>query len=111
MERLLVKNEQVLTEDDYFKGLVLAEDGRITALGSAEEFPAADRVVDAEGLTLLPGGVVPHVHIRYHGGAHREAFVTGTAAAAGGVTTIIEHPISTPPQYNLPTLAPRAPKA
>lgn len=112
MERLLVKNAQILTEDDYFKGWVLAEDGRITALGSAEEFPAADRVIDARGLTLLPGGVDPHVHIRYPGGAHRETFVTGTAAAAaGGVTTIIEHPISTPPQYNLPTLAPRAPKA
>ncbi|WP_278549041.1 allantoinase AllB [Cloacibacillus evryensis] len=108
MERLLVKNAQILTEDDYFKGWVLAEDGRITALGSAEEFPAADRVIDAGGLTLLPGGVDPHVHIRYPGGAHRETFVTGTAAAAaGGVTTIIEHPISTPPQYSPETLAPR----
>ncbi|MCC8177881.1 MAG: amidohydrolase family protein, partial [Cloacibacillus sp.] len=75
---------------------------------ATDVFPAADRMIDAGGLTLLPGGVDPHVHIRYPGGAHRETFVTGTAAtAAGGVTTIIEHPISTPPQYSPETLAPR----
>lgn len=63
--------------------------------------PEAAETVDGMGLHLLPGGVDPHVHIRYPGGAHRETFVTGTrAAAAGGVTTIVEHPISTPPQYN-----------
>ena len=69
MERLLVKNEQVLTEDDSFKGLVLAEDGRITALGSAEEFPAADWVIDAGGLTLLPGFIDAHCHLGMFGDA------------------------------------------
>jgi allantoinase len=33
MERLLVKNVQILTEDDYFKGWLLAEDGKIAAMG------------------------------------------------------------------------------
>ncbi len=108
MGSLLIKNAQILAEDDYFNGWLLARDGKISALGINDNFPDADTVIDAKGLTLLPGGVDPHVHIRYPGGAHRETFVTGTmAAAAGGVTTIIEHPISTPPQYSPETLAPR----
>ncbi|KEJ92947.1 allantoinase AllB [Synergistes jonesii] len=108
MNSLVVKNAQILSECDYFKGWVYVENGKIIAMGSACDIPAADAVIDAHGLALLPGGVDPHVHIRFPGGSHRETFVTGTkAAAAGGVTTIVEHPISTPPQYSPETLAPR----
>ena len=108
MERLLIKNAWILSETDLFYGWVYSEDGRIVAVGDAKELPSADVSIDASGLTLLPGGVDPHVHIRYPGSAHRETFVSGTkAAAAGGVTTIMEHPISTPPQYSPETLAPR----
>lgn len=60
-------------------------------------------MINAGGLTLLPGGVDPHVHIRYPGGAHRETFVTGTASAAGGKhieeigrVTPIDHAASRP---------------
>lgn len=108
MNSLLIKKAHILSEEDLFYGWVYVKDGKIASMGSLDEFPAADCVIDAEGLTLLPGGVDPHVHIRYPGGAHRETFVTGTkAAAAGGVTTVIEHPISAPPQYSPETLAPR----
>ncbi len=58
-------------------------------------------VIDAEGKMVLPGTVDPHVHIRAPGHDERETFHSGTCdAAAGGVTTIMEMPISSPPPYS-----------
>lgn len=74
-------------------------DGRIAHIGT--EDLSADRTVDATGLHLLPGMVDTHVHLMDPGPTDREDFPTGTAAAAAaGVTTIVEHthghPIRTP---------------
>jgi dihydroorotase (multifunctional complex type) len=53
--------------------------------------------VDAGGLVVLPGGVDTHVHLMDPGSPEREDFPTGTAAAAAaGVTTIVEHSHGTP---------------
>lgn len=102
---LVIKNARIQTEAQLFHGQVAVLDGRIAALASdAEPLPARE-TVDARGEYVLPGGVDPHVHIRYPGGRLRETFHSGTqAAAAGGVTTVIEHPISSPPQYSPATL-------
>ncbi len=108
MVDLVIKNVTVVTEKDSFYGGVAVHQGRIVAMGSDDILPGADRTFDGQGDTLIPGGVDPHVHIRYPGGAHRETFLTGTrAAAAGGATTILEHPISTPPQYSVEILKKR----
>lgn len=105
MVELVIKNARVVTENGEFTGGVAINEGRIVSLGSNDILPTADRSIDAEGAYLLPGGVDPHVHIRYPGGAHRETFETGSAAAAaGGITTIVEHPISSPPQYSVDIL-------
>src|SRR5690606_668944 len=54
--------------------------------------PAAARTVDASGLLVLPGAVDTHVHLMDPGSTDRGDFPTGSAAAAAaGVTTIIEH--------------------
>jgi allantoinase len=102
---LIVKNVNVVTEKDIFFGAVAVKDGKIAALIYDGDIHEAKETVDGKGYYLIPGGVDPHVHIRYPGGSHRETFLTGTqAAAAGGTTTIIEHPISTPPQYSVEIL-------
>ena len=101
MMDLTVRNVRVIGEGGAFFGGVTVKDGTIVLLGENDALPEAAETIDGHGMTLLPGGIDPHVHIRYPGGAVRETFLTGTrAAAAGGVTTIVEHPISTPPQYN-----------
>jgi dihydroorotase (multifunctional complex type) len=65
-------------------------DGRISYVGP--DTPPAATIVDAAGLLVLPGGVDTHVHLMDPGSTDREDFPTGTsAAAASGVTTIIEH--------------------
>lgn len=103
MVDLVVCNAHIVSENGEFFGGIAVKEGKVVALGSNESITtlSSANIVDGLGLHLLPGGVDPHVHIRYPGSAHRETFVTGTrAAAAGGVTTIVEHPISTPPQFN-----------
>ncbi len=72
-------------------------DGRIAVLAEPGALPSAERSVDARGLLVLPGIVDTHFHCRSPDHPEREDFDSGTAAAAaGGVTTILEMPISTP---------------
>jgi len=70
-------------------------DGSIAAI--SDEQPAASRTIDATGLYVLPGAVDGHVHFQDPGDSSREDFITGSSAAAvGGVTTVIEHTHSHP---------------
>ncbi|MFW5786423.1 MAG: dihydroorotase [bacterium] len=67
---------------------------------------AAEEVIDAEGLLVLPGGIDPHVHFDEPGYTDREDFYHGSSAAAsGGITTVIDMPCtSIPPVTNLANL-------
>ena len=58
--------------------------GEIAALGDDLAAPDGVEVVDAEGLTLLPSFVDPHVHLRTPGQEHEEDIASGTSAAAAG---------------------------
>jgi len=74
-------------------------DERISAI--TDQRHAAREQVEADGLYLLPGAVDGHVHFQDPGDSTREDFITGSSAAAvGGVTTVIEHthshPVRTP---------------
>ncbi|MBL7199761.1 MAG: dihydroorotase family protein [Anaerolineae bacterium] len=63
-------------------------------------------ILDARGLCVLPGGIDPHVHFDDPGYTHREDFYHGScAAAAGGITTVIDMPCtSVPPVTNASSL-------
>jgi dihydroorotase len=57
-----------------------------------------ERVLDATGKRLLPGMVDVHVHFREPGDPHKETWLTGSkSAAAGGVTTVVDQPNTSPP--------------
>ena len=74
---------------------VAVADGVVTYVGP--DRPGARETVDASGLLVMPGGVDTHVHLMDPGSTEREDFPTGTsAAAASGVTTIVEHSHGTP---------------
>ncbi len=67
------------------------KDGTIAAM-SKEKLGMAREYKDTGGLTALPGMVDEHVHFMDPGETHREDFIRGSSAAAvGGVTTVIEH--------------------
>ncbi|GAG72745.1 unnamed protein product, partial [marine sediment metagenome] len=75
------------------------KDGIITAI--SKEKLEAEKIIDADGKMVLPGTVDPHVHIRAPGHDERETFESGTKdAALGGVTMVIEMPISVPPPHS-----------
>ena len=92
MSSLLIKNGTVILEDKTTQADILTEDGKITKIATA-----AEQIVDAHGKYVLPGVVDAHVHIGDLNFTQREDFKSGTqAAAAGGVTTIIDMVLKTP---------------
>ncbi len=77
---------------------IAVSNGVIAEIGSAGSLGTASRVIDAEGMHVLPGAVDVHFHCRAPSHPERGTFATETrAAAAGGVTTVLEMPISEPP--------------
>jgi dihydroorotase len=77
---------------------VRTDEGRIVEIEDSLHSLPDEETVDADGLTLLPGAIDAHVHFRQPGHGHKETWATGTrSAAAGGVTTVVDQPNTTPP--------------
>jgi dihydroorotase len=82
---------------------VLLRDGRVAAMeqpgglaGLADSLPK-ELQIDASGSVVAPGLIDVHVHLREPGQTHKETIATGTAAAAaGGFTTVVAMPNTTP---------------
>src|ERR1700722_4726401 len=73
----------------------VAEPGK-TSLSKAKPSPDL-QIIDAKGLTVAPGLVDIHVHLREPGQGHKETIATGTAAAAaGGFTSVAAMPNTVP---------------
>ena len=71
------------------------EGGRITAVGAPEAVPPGAVVKDVGDLLITPGIVDSHVHINEPGRTEWEGFQTATqAAAAGGITTVVDMPLN-----------------
>jgi allantoinase len=92
---LLIASERVVLPDGVRAAAVFVRDGRIAAIGPHGDRPAGVRTLDVGERVLLPGLVDTHVHINEPGRTDWEGFETGTrAAAAGGVTTIVDMPLN-----------------
>ena len=77
---------------------ILVRDGRIAHVGAYHEQASAIPILDAGPLVIMPGLVDTHVHLNEPGRAEWEGFGSGTrAAAAGGVTTIVDMPLNSIP--------------
>jgi allantoinase len=102
MADLYLKNAQIATEEGVFEGGILIESEKIVQIVEGDTPVEAAQVVDLDGKTILPGVVDDHVHFNEPGREHWEGYQTGSmAAAAGGVTTILEMPLNaTPPTIN-----------
>src|ERR1700731_2428014 len=94
---LVVTGGTVVSHDGRRRHDVAIRGGRIVAVG--DDLAAAGvPTVDATGLLVLPGLVDMHVHLREPGMTEKEDFASGTsAAAAGGVTTVVDMPNTKPP--------------
>src|SRR5215475_16019435 len=95
---LLIKNGTVVTAADMYKGDVLVEGEKITAIGTSldQAGQSVDRVIDATGKYVFPGGIDVHTHLDmpFGGTMSADDFESGTIAAAfGGTTSVIDFAI------------------
>lgn len=87
---LAIRNGTLVEPGGRYRANLYVHEGRIAAVGELDE--PADRTINADGLFVLPGMVDGHVHFMDPAATEREDFITGSSAAAvGGVTTVIEH--------------------
>ena len=94
---LLIAGGEVLLPDGPHRLDLTVADGRVAGLHAAGTAPAAAETIDAGGLLVLPGIVDIHFHVRAPAYPERGTVLSETrAAAAGGVTTLFEMPISKP---------------
>jgi dihydropyrimidinase len=88
----LIKNGRIVTAVDDYHADILIDGGTIVTIGKSID-ANADKVIDAKGRLVIPGGIDPHTHMElpFGGTAASDTFETGTIAAAhGGTTTIID---------------------
>jgi dihydroorotase len=94
--KTLIRQAQVVLPTETVAISVLVENDKIAALDPAIH-TAADEVIDASGLHLIPGVIDDQVHFREPGLTHKEDLYTASRACAkGGVTTFLEMPNTNP---------------
>ena len=95
---LVIRSERVVLPDSIRPAAILVEGGRIAAIAREHEIPTGARRIDAGDLAVLPGLVDTHVHMNDPGRDDWEGVEHATrAAAAGGVTTLIDMPLNSVP--------------
>jgi len=101
MTALLIRGGHLIDPAAGVDGLkdVLIKDGRVAEIAGPGKLKQANgaEVLDATGLTVAPGLVDMHVHLREPGQGYKETIATGTAAAAaGGFTSVAAMPNTRP---------------
>jgi dihydropyrimidinase len=100
--KTLIKNGTIVTAVDQYRGDVLVQDEKIDLIGTTLDLQV-DKLIDATGKFVLPGGIDVHTHLDmpFGGATSADDFETGTIAAAfGGTTSIVDFAI----QYKGQTL-------
>ncbi len=107
---LVVRSRHVVTPAGVAAASIHVKGGRIVAIDAFDAVPPGVRTDDAGDLWILPGLVDTHVHINDPGRSDWEGFETATrAAAAGGVTTLMDMPLnSIPPTTTIAGLEAKA---
>ncbi|MBQ7179713.1 MAG: dihydroorotase [Bacteroidaceae bacterium] len=92
--RIVIQNATLVNEGDEFQGSVLIEDGRIDSV-KRDGLIVSPRALEVDGsdMWLMPGVIDDHVHMRDPGLTHKGNMDSETAAAAaGGVTSVMDMP-------------------
>jgi allantoinase len=93
---MIVRGGSVVTPEGVVEADIAVEDGRIREI--APDLPTDGEVIDALGLTVLPGVIDVHVHFNEPGRAEWEGAASGSSAlAAGGGTMFFDMPLNSSP--------------
>lgn len=94
---LAIKSRNIITPEGSIDGVIQIADGKIVAVGNNTGWEAI-KTIDAGNNFVMPGIIDPHVHINEPGRTEWEGFDSATrAAAAGGITTVIDMPLNSSP--------------
>ncbi len=107
MGSLLIRNGEIVSPLDTVCQDIYIDDGKIIAIGK-DLAVSANRIIDAAGCYVLPGGIDVHTHLEmpFMGEVSADDFETGTAAAlAGGTTSIIDYVVPAKGQSLLEALS------
>jgi dihydroorotase len=108
---LIIRRGTVVNHDGIGERDIGVTGGRIAALGDLASADAGE-VVDAVGLTILPGVIDTQVHFREPGAEHKEDLQSGSfSAVMGGVTTVFEMPNTDPTTVSAPALTDKLKRA
>lgn len=95
---LIIRGRRVVTSEGERSAAIHVRGGLISRIGSFDDAPSGAPIHDAHDSIVMPGIVDTHVHINEPGRTEWEGFSTATrAAAAGGITTLIEMPLNSIP--------------
>ena len=101
----VLKNAKAYLNKEIVDCSIAIENGKIFKIGKEAHMPNADEKRNLKNLLVLPGLIDAHVHLRDEGKAYKEDFYTGTAAAAaGGVTSVLDMPNNDPVTMSVETL-------
>ena len=99
---VVFRGGSVVTKDGVVAADLMVQGGEISEIGSVR---SADEVIDISGLTVFPGFVDLHAHLREPGREDTETIETGSRAGAlGGYTAVVAMPNTNPAQDNVPTI-------
>ena len=102
-DRLLVQNATMVLPDRIVEGDLRVTNGLIKTIApfGGLQPEIGEYVIDGTGLHLLPGAIDPHVHFRDPGNPEKEDLESGSrAAAAGGITSFLDMPNTSPNATN-----------
>ena len=96
---LVIRGPRVVLPDSIAPASIHVVDDKIAAISSYDNVPEGCKLIDADDESLVMAGLVDtHVHINEPGRTAWEGFATATrAAAAGGVTTLVDMPLNSIP--------------
>jgi dihydroorotase (multifunctional complex type) len=102
---LLLTDAKAYTKGKLRDCSIAINEGKIFKIGKQTNMPKAESTIGLKSLLVLPGIIDAHVHLRDEGKAYKEDFYSGTAAAAaGGITTVLDMPNNAPVTMSAVTL-------
>jgi len=105
---VVLYNTKICIHGDLIEAGLAIDNGKIVKIAKVTSLPGASTKVDLKGCITLPGLIDSHVHLRDQQLAFKEDFFTGTAAAAaGGVTSVIDMPNNKPLTFSSSSLKER----
>lgn len=94
---LILSNAKAYIDNEIVDCSLAINQGKIFKIAKEANMPKAETKTDLKNLLVLPGLIDVHVHLRDEGKAYKEDFYSGTAAAAaGGITTVLDMPNNKP---------------